>query len=164
MHSTGVAIDYLLGCRSRIHGPRWSILIIVAWKLVQIDAISTGSRPDYCSLPPMMAGEKKCKSYINKWTFNETEAACVSYIYGGCNGTKNLFDTEGDCQASCPTLPQRKQADASTTPSSAGSPSIQPHQYLLALINCLYSFFFLLTRYFWVATCVNLLADGEYIL
>ena len=60
------------------------------------------NRPDYCSLPPVMAGEKKCKGYIKKWTFNETEETCVTYIYGGCNGTRNLFDTEEECQSPCP--------------------------------------------------------------
>jgi hypothetical protein len=82
-----------------------------------------------------MAGERKCKGYIKKWTFNETESACASYIYGGCNGTKNLFDTEEECQAACPPSPlvpqTTKQMDASTKastdstpPTSASGPSV----------------------------------------
>jgi hypothetical protein len=81
-----------------------------------------------------MAGEKQCKGYIRKWTFNETEATCASYIYGGCNGTKNLFDTEEECRAACPPsplVPQTKQMDASTDstplatpPTSASGPSV----------------------------------------
>ncbi|XP_046638557.1 kunitz-type serine protease inhibitor textilinin-3-like [Daphnia pulicaria] len=126
------------------------VLLLSTCLVVAQETITQSNRPDYCSLPPMMAGEKKCKSYIPKWTFNETQATCVSYVYGGCNGTKNLFDTEGECQATCrsPVVPQRKQADASAPPTSASGPSVHPHQYLLAVINCLYSFFFLLTRYF----------------
>jgi hypothetical protein len=55
-----------------------------------------------------MAGEKKCKVYIRKRTLNETEAACASYVYNGCNDTKylfdtkNLFDTKESCQPACP--------------------------------------------------------------
>jgi hypothetical protein len=75
-----------------------------------------------------MAGERKCKGYIKKWTFDETESACVSYVYGGCNGTKNLFDTEEECQAVCPPSPlvpqTTKQMDASTPPTSASGPSV----------------------------------------
>lgn len=141
--------------------------IILKW-------ISVGNRPDYCSLPPVLQGEKKCKGYIKKWTFNETEEACVSYIYGGCNGTKNLFDTEEECKAICPALAavlsQKKFMEGTTAQNS--SSSIHPHQYLLAVINCLYSFFFLLTRYFnwptvslvdWLNTFYNLIFVLEFI-
>jgi hypothetical protein len=90
-----------------------------------------------------MAGEKKCKGYIKKWTFNETEETCVTYIYGGCNGTRNLFDTEEECQSSCPLSSagqsQKKLLDGTAANSSS---SIHPHQYLLAVLNCVYSFFF----------------------
>jgi hypothetical protein len=104
-----------------------------------------------------MEGEKKCKGYIQKWMFNETQAACASYVYGGCNGTKNLFDTEEECQAACPPspiVPQTKQMDASTDstpPTSASGPSVPSPSVSPAAntaISCLYSFFFLiLTRY-----------------
>ena len=29
------------------------------------------------------------------------EGQCVPYVYGGCGGTENLFDTEEDCQTTC---------------------------------------------------------------
>jgi hypothetical protein len=58
---------------------------------------------------PVMAGEKKCKGYIKKLTFNETEETCVTYINGGCNGTRNLFETEGECQSSCHQMARRLQ-------------------------------------------------------
>ncbi|XP_046638542.1 kunitz-type serine protease inhibitor nigrescinin-6-like isoform X2 [Daphnia pulicaria] len=107
------------------------VLLLLSTCLV----VAQGNRPDYCSLPPVMEGEKQCKGYIRKWTFNETESTCASYIYGGCNGSKNLFDTEGECQAACPPsplVPQTKQMlDASTDstplatpPTSASGPSV----------------------------------------
>ncbi|EFX82505.1 hypothetical protein DAPPUDRAFT_195288 [Daphnia pulex] len=106
------------------------LLLLSTCLVVAQETINQGNRPDYCSLPPVMAGEKICKGYIRKWTFNETESACASYVYGGCNGTKNLFDTEEECQAACPPSPlvpqTTKQMDASTPPTSTSDPSAHP--------------------------------------
>ena len=33
--------------------------------------------------------------------YSPSDGKCVQYIYGGCSGTKNLFDTESECRAAC---------------------------------------------------------------
>jgi len=40
-------------------------------------------------------------AYMPKWTYNSTERQCVSYIYGGCRKTENLFDSAENCQKTC---------------------------------------------------------------
>ncbi|CAG0880944.1 unnamed protein product [Darwinula stevensoni] len=42
-----------------------------------------------------------CTAYIPKWTFDSSQGNCVQYIYGGCRGSENLFDTQKQCQAAC---------------------------------------------------------------
>ena len=37
-----------------------------------------------------------------KFTFDVASSeSCVPFIYGGCGGTENLFDTEAECSAKC---------------------------------------------------------------
>ena len=37
-----------------------------------------------------------------KFTFNAASSeSCVPFIYGGCGGSENLFDSEAECTAKC---------------------------------------------------------------
>ncbi|EFX79782.1 hypothetical protein DAPPUDRAFT_304363 [Daphnia pulex] len=55
---------------------------------------------DDCSLPAIQPGIKKsCSGFLTRWTFNN--GACQQITYGGCGGTKNLFETEYACNAKC---------------------------------------------------------------
>lgn len=55
---------------------------------------------DDCSLPAIQPGAKKsCRAFLTRWTFND--GACQQITYGGCGGTKNLFETEYACNAKC---------------------------------------------------------------
>ena len=55
---------------------------------------------DVCSLPPMEPGPV-CEAIVPKWTFDGVDGICKPYVYGGCRGTANLFDTEADCMRRC---------------------------------------------------------------
>jgi len=65
------------------------------------DESSEDDGQDICSLPPIIPGVLACFGYVPKWTYSSREGACVQYIYGGCRGTENLFDSQADCQAAC---------------------------------------------------------------
>ena len=56
---------------------------------------------DTCTLPPITPGPIACTAAISKWTFNPQTGTCEPYIYGGCRGTSNLFDSEYACIAKC---------------------------------------------------------------
>ena len=43
-------------------------------------------------------------------TYLFSEGGCIAYIYGGCRGTANLFDTKEECEAKC-LKPDTKSAD-----------------------------------------------------
>lgn len=55
---------------------------------------------DVCN-QPAQKGPKICRAAIHRWTFNAKKGACQPYLYGGCGGTGNLFDTEEACNAKC---------------------------------------------------------------
>ena len=51
-----------------------------------------------CSLPP---DPGPCKSLMPSWFFNSTAGGCAVFIYGGCDGNNNRFNSYDDCQAGC---------------------------------------------------------------
>ena len=56
---------------------------------------------DICSLPPITPGPIGCLGFARVWTFSQSEGGCVPYVYGGCRGTKNLFDNKQACESEC---------------------------------------------------------------
>ena len=48
------------------------------------------------------------KAFFETYLFSE--GGCIAYIYGGCRGTANLFDTKEKCEAKC-LKPDTKSAD-----------------------------------------------------
>lgn len=60
---------------------------------------------DVCNQPPMLKPKDtvqiECKGYIEWWTFNSNTGECEMYVYGGCGGSANLFNTYMACQAAC---------------------------------------------------------------
>ncbi|CAI9538143.1 unnamed protein product [Staurois parvus] len=38
---------------------------------------------------------------ITRWYYDVTERKCVPFIYGGCGGNRNNFDSEEYCLAVC---------------------------------------------------------------
>ncbi|XP_008472165.1 blackelin-4-like isoform X1 [Diaphorina citri] len=54
--------------------------------------------PDVCLLPPEPG---LCRGYFQKFYFNPSTGQCVQFIYGGCNGNGNRFDSEEDCIRTC---------------------------------------------------------------
>ena len=53
---------------------------------------------DLCSLPPLTG---PCKGYFPKYFFNSSSGECEQFIYGGCQGNDNNFNTVEDCEAKC---------------------------------------------------------------
>lgn len=42
-----------------------------------------------------------CKHYIHKWTFNKAEGKCRTFVYGGCLGNENRFNSQLECLHYC---------------------------------------------------------------
>ena len=45
------------------------------------------------------ASRGPCRAAFKKWTF--VDGSCQEFLYGGCRGNGNRFDSESQCQAVC---------------------------------------------------------------
>merc|ERR1719357_1307383 len=50
-----------------------------------------------------------CKVSTEQWFYNATEATCARFMYSGCGGNKNNFNTETECLSACHPQHTRRQ-------------------------------------------------------
>lgn len=55
---------------------------------------------DKCKLPKV-AGP--CEGYYPQWYYDNTRNLCTQFIYGGCLGNNNRFETKEKCDELCVT-------------------------------------------------------------
>ncbi|XP_024856616.1 eppin isoform X1 [Bos taurus] len=54
---------------------------------------------DVCTLPKVPG---PCNAYFVRWWYDQQKETCSSFIYGGCQGNNNNFQSESVCHAICP--------------------------------------------------------------
>ncbi|XP_037810801.1 male accessory gland serine protease inhibitor-like [Lucilia sericata] len=42
-----------------------------------------------------------CHAYFPSWSYNSATNECVEFVFGGCGGNDNRFDTLEGCEAMC---------------------------------------------------------------
>lgn len=42
-----------------------------------------------------------CTQWSAKWYYDRTEGRCLRFWYGGCQGNRNRFETESECETTC---------------------------------------------------------------
>ena len=58
-----------------------------------------GDCTDICLLPKEPG---LCMAYFERYYYDPTTESCTMFIYGGCMGNRNNFETLEDCQTKCP--------------------------------------------------------------
>lgn len=66
---------------------------------VEASAESRQTRSDRACEQSLEAGP--CFGFFRKWGFNKDTGRCEWFIYGGCRGNDNQFDTARSCQDTC---------------------------------------------------------------
>ena len=61
-------------------------------------AFSASSTKDICSLGSETG---PCKASFPRWFYDVKKGKCSQFIYGGCDGNKNNFRTEEECEKRC---------------------------------------------------------------
>ncbi|CAL1571279.1 unnamed protein product [Knipowitschia caucasica] len=54
---------------------------------------------DRCSLPSRVG---MCKAAFRRWFFDSDSGSCQRFIFGGCDGNDNNFQSQEECEAACP--------------------------------------------------------------
>ncbi|XP_059752811.1 eppin-like isoform X1 [Balaenoptera ricei] len=54
---------------------------------------------DICSMPKEPG---PCLAFFRRWWYDKTNNTCSSFIYGGCKGNNNNFQSQAICQSTCP--------------------------------------------------------------
>ncbi|KAH3892698.1 hypothetical protein DPMN_016823 [Dreissena polymorpha] len=61
-----------------------------------IDEVITGV--DVCSLD---RDSGSCRFASRKWFYNHREGKCEEFVYGGCEGNQNRFESREECESQC---------------------------------------------------------------
>ncbi|KAK9405044.1 kunitz/BPTI-like toxin [Crotalus adamanteus] len=64
----------------------------------QLTPVAGQDRPRFCSLP---AETGPCKGRIPRFYYNSASKQCQQFIYGGCGGNANNFETKDQCHYTC---------------------------------------------------------------
>ncbi|GLH10987.1 Papilin [Gryllus bimaculatus] len=64
----------------------------------QAPAINEVEPTDICSAP---VDQGPCRAAFTNWYFNEAKRQCEAFIYGGCGGNANRFESEEQCERQC---------------------------------------------------------------
>uniref|UniRef100_A0A8C6Z017 BPTI/Kunitz inhibitor domain-containing protein n=1 Tax=Nothoprocta perdicaria TaxID=30464 RepID=A0A8C6Z017_NOTPE len=59
-------------------------------------AAIAGARPD-----PLLSPRGECRRYTLRWYYNQRAAECRPFVYGGCRGGTNRFESREDCERLC---------------------------------------------------------------
>jgi hypothetical protein len=77
----------VLNRREWVMGPRCSVVNL----LIDFSA-------DRCKLPKVSG---PCEGYYPQWYYDTERKHCAQFIYGGCLGNNNRFETREDCMSLC---------------------------------------------------------------
>ncbi|XP_017333399.1 collagen alpha-6(VI) chain isoform X2 [Ictalurus punctatus] len=73
-------------------------------------AEQTGTQMEYENFDLLTLGHDKCylkkdtgpcRNYVIKWFYDQELNKCSRFVYGGCDGNLNRFDTQYECEAHC---------------------------------------------------------------
>lgn len=53
---------------------------------------------EICNLPKVSG---PCEGYYPQWYYDKEQTQCLQFIYGGCLGNNNRFETREECMGLC---------------------------------------------------------------
>ncbi|XP_009992322.1 PREDICTED: kunitz-type protease inhibitor 4 [Chaetura pelagica] len=72
--------------------------LLALWAELQAAPTAGKYGLDFCYLPSVCGS---CKALFRRFFFNASSQQCEEFIYGGCGGNRNNFETKGECFQAC---------------------------------------------------------------
>jgi hypothetical protein len=104
---------------------------------------------DICGLRPETG---RCRERHIKWFYNGTTSRCERFIYGGCDGNPNKFDTQDECDSFCAEGSGEITVDIDVS-------GVDSCKYIFCLGEC---HLYILTKQIWLQLIPPLLNDKNY--
>ncbi|XP_017075161.2 male accessory gland serine protease inhibitor-like [Drosophila eugracilis] len=78
-------------------------LMILVFVFAAFVASALALKNEICGLPHSRNGNGKisCEAYIPSWSYDAGNNQCVKFIYGGCGGNDNRFNSKENCEEKC---------------------------------------------------------------
>ncbi|CAH3137112.1 unnamed protein product [Pocillopora meandrina] len=73
-----------------------TFLLLIVFAVVSIG--TNAKNPEVCNLPKFQG---PCRAAIPRFYYNSDTGECEQFIYGGCDGNANNFDTKEECEKKC---------------------------------------------------------------
>ena len=73
-------------------------LVAKVWLFSCFVFVMASAMPDVCKLPSETG---MCRAAIKLWFFNVDTGNCENFIWGGCGGNENRFESKASCEAKC---------------------------------------------------------------
>ncbi|XP_077501749.1 isoinhibitor K-like isoform X2 [Amblyomma americanum] len=71
---------------------------LVCLLLISLSLVCHAAHKKACNLKK---DPGNCEDASTKWYYDSKTNACKLFVYGGCDGNDNRFDTEAKCKAEC---------------------------------------------------------------
>jgi len=68
--------------------------MIFIYGVVFVHITQKGAQPNITTVLP-------CRAFIPRYFYNDTAQQCEMFIYGGCDGNDNNFETAAECRQNC---------------------------------------------------------------
>lgn len=65
---------------------------------ILVSELGVPASTDVCSLPKQPG---PCKAYFPRYYYSTEDKMCIQFIYGGCQGNENNFETIEECNDKC---------------------------------------------------------------
>jgi hypothetical protein len=82
--------------------------------------VSAASADDTANRCRLAKEPGSCRGFFPRYFHNPATGQCERFIYGGCQGNANNFQTLEECQAACPSNPASAATCACAAPKKVG--------------------------------------------
>ncbi|KAG3255963.1 serine peptidase inhibitor, Kunitz type 2 [Ictidomys tridecemlineatus] len=116
---------------AQLCGPRRcrALLALLASLLLSGAEVADGGRSihDFCRVAKVVG---RCRASIPRWWYNVTEGSCQPFVYGGCEGNDNNYQSKEECLEKCAGVTENSiyDLDSSRNGGASSVPSVPRRQ------------------------------------